>query len=75
MENYYISLFDKVNRRKSERVSLESVIYNQNEIEFEFGEYGTEEYAILPYNDFLFWQGDYEVVLEYDNPELSEKGN
>ena len=73
MENYYISLFDKVNRRKSERVALESVIYNQNEIEFEFGEYGTEEYATLPYNDFLFWQGDYEVVLEYDNPELLEK--
>ena len=66
MEKYYISLFDKEKRIKSDRVPLKEVIYNQNEIEFEFGEYGTEEYATLPYNDFLFWQGDYEVCLEYD---------
>ena len=66
MENYYISLFNKKTRKMSNRVPLKEVIYNQNEIEFEFGEFGTEEYETLPYNDFLFWQQDYEVCLESD---------
>lgn len=69
MDNYYISLFDKENRIKSDRIPLKDVIYNQNEIEFEFGEFGTEEYATLPYNDFLFFSNDYEVILEFDNRE------
>lgn len=66
MDNYYISLFNKKTRKMSNRVPLKKVIYNQNEIEFEFGEFGIEEYETLPYNDFLFWQQDYEVYLESD---------
>ena len=77
MDNYYISLFDKVNRRQSERVSLRDIIYNQNEVEFRFDleDTGTQKYETLPYKDFLFWREDFEVCLEYDNPELLEKGN
>ena len=64
MENYYISLFDKETRRLSNRIPLKEVIYNQSEIEFEWGEFGKEDYATLPYNDFLFFNQDYEVVIE-----------
>lgn len=71
MDNYYISLFSKETRKKSNRVSLKDVIYHQNEIEFEFGEFGTEEYETLPYNDFLFFSNDYEVILEIGNCENS----
>lgn len=75
MENYYISLFDKVNRRLSEKVPLLDIIYNQNEVEFMFNleDTGTQKYETLSYKDFLFWQEDFEVCLEYDNPELLEK--
>ena len=66
MDNYYISLFNKETRKISDKVPLKDIIYNQNEIEFEFGEFGTEEYETLPYNDFLFWNNDYEVILECD---------
>ena len=69
MDNYYISLFNKETRKISDKVPLKDIIYNQNEIEFEFGEFGTEEYETLPYNDFLFWNNDYEVVLEFDKRE------
>lgn len=69
MDNYYISLLDKGTKRISNRIPLKDVIYNQNEIEFEFGEFGTEEYETLPYKDFLFWSDDYEVVLEFDKKE------
>lgn len=70
MNNYYISLFDKETRMKSERVPLKDIIYNQNEIEFEFGEFGTEEYATLPYKDFLFFNQDYDVIVEHDKKEI-----
>ena len=69
MNKFYISLWDKENKIKSERVLLEDVIYNQNEIEFEFGEFGTEEYATLPYKDFLFFREDYDVVFEFEKEE------
>lgn len=60
----YIQLKDKEKNQKSKKVSLEDIIYNQNEIEFEFGEYGQENYNTLPYNDFLFFQNNYEVICK-----------
>ena len=68
MENYYISLFDKENKRLSNRVPLKDIIYNQSEVVFEFesDEIGTET---LPYDDFLFYSEDYQVVFENNNKE------
>lgn len=60
----YIQIKDKQTNEKSKKVPLEDIIYNQNEIEFEFGKYGTEEYSTLPYKDFLFYQDDYEVICK-----------
>lgn len=63
---FYIVLIEKETGRKSNKVKLDDVIYNQNEIEFEFGEYGEEDYETLPYKDFLFFRDDYNVekILE-----------
>ena len=63
---FYIRLIEKATGRKSNKIKLEDVIYNQNEIEFEFGEYGEEDYETLPYKDFLFFRNDYDVekILE-----------
>lgn len=63
---FYIILIEKETGRKSNKVKLDDVIYNQNEIEFEFGEYGEEDYETLPYKDFLFFRNDYyvEKILE-----------
>lgn len=62
----YTRLIDIDTKEKSNKVKLEDVIYNQNEIEFEFGEYGEEDYETLPYKDFLFSRNDYDVekILE-----------
>ena len=57
----YIRLIDIDTKEKSNKVKLDDVIYNQNEIEFEFGEYGEEDYETLPYKDFLFFRNDYDV--------------
>ena len=42
--------------RISEEVSLEDIIFHQNEIEFDFGE------DSLPYDDFMFYADEYEVI-------------
>lgn len=55
----YIQIRDKETGLKSKRVSLEDVIYKQNEIEFEFS-----DDTSLPYKDFLFWSNDYEVICK-----------
>lgn len=59
----YIRLIDIDTKEKSNKVKLEDVIYNQNEIEFEFGKSGEDNYETLPYDDFLFFRNDYEVEL------------
>lgn len=63
---FYIRLIEKETGRKSNKVKLDDLIYNQNEIEFEFGEYADEDYETLPYKDFLFFRNDYDVekILE-----------
>ena len=58
MTEINMSLVDRQTREKTKRVSIEDVIYNQFDIEFEFENGGT-----LPYKDFLMWQDDYDVVL------------
>ena len=53
-----MSLVDRETREKTKRVSIEDVIYNQFDIEFEF-----ENGDTLPYKDFLMYPDDYDVVL------------
>ncbi len=71
MENYYISLFDKETRKLSERVPLKNVIYDRNEIEFVFPS-DELDYETLPYNDFLFFRQNYEVIIENDKENIKE---
>lgn len=61
--NTYLQLIDKETHKTSQEINLKDIIYNQNEIEFEFGEYGTEEYETLPYKDFLFFKDKYKIIL------------
>lgn len=51
-------LVDRETGEKTKRVSIEDVIYNQFDIEFEF-----ENGDALPYKDFLMYPDDYDVVL------------
>ncbi len=59
----FIRLKDKETEKESKEVTIEELIYNQNEIEFEFGNYEDDDYSSLPYKDFLFFQEDYEVIV------------
>ena len=59
----FIRLKDKETNQESKEVSIEELIYNQSEIEFQFGEYDDDDFGTLPYKDFLFFQEDYEVIV------------
>lgn len=65
--NIFIQLRDKETGQISNKVKLEDIIYNQSEIEFEFGESPNDDYETLPYKDFLFFRNDYEIIkiVEY----------
>lgn len=65
-----IRLKDKENGMESKEVPIEELIFYQHEIEFEFGEFGNENYGTLPYKDFLFFRDDYEVIVH-----IKEEGN
>ena len=54
----YIKIRDKETGMVSERVDIEDIIYNRD-VEFKFKEDETE----LPYNDFLFFRDDYELII------------
>lgn len=54
----YIRIRDKETGMVSERVDIEDIIYNRD-VEFKFKEDETE----LPYNDFLFFRDDYELII------------
>lgn len=69
MNNISIELKDKETQQISQPVSLQDLIYNQNDIEFQFGEYGDDDYGTLPYKDFLFFCDDYEVIVKVDDDE------
>ena len=62
----FIRLKDKEIGKESQEVSIEDLIYNQYEIEFEFGNYEDDDYETLPYKDFLFFQDDYEVIVRIE---------
>ena len=53
----YIKIRDKETGESSKRVNIEDIIY-RNDVEFEFEESET----VLPYNDFLFFRNDYEII-------------
>ncbi len=64
-----IKLKDKETGVVSKPVSIEDIIFNQNEVEFIFPDYVDNsldgQYASqLPYKDFLFFQNDYEVIVK-----------
>ncbi len=57
---------NRENGRLSKEVAIEDVIYNQSEIEFELGDFNDEDYETITYNDFLYFQDDFEVIIEDD---------
>lgn len=66
-----IKLKDKETGVVSEPVSIEDIIFNQNEVVFIFDEYDTDtfngEFALqLSYKDFLFFRDDYEVIVKVE---------
>lgn len=63
----FIQLRNKDNGKKSNRIKLEDIIFNSDEIEFEFGENDNENYETLPFKDFLFFKDDFELIkiVEY----------
>lgn len=75
----FIRIKDKLNNCESNEITIEDLIYNQNEIEFVFYEYDTDSFngefpLQLPYNDFLMYQDDYDVIVrigeEKDNDNI-----
>ena len=65
----FIRIKDKETGRESKEVSINDIIFHQSRIAFEFGEMGDDDYERLPYDDFLFFSGDYQVIIRI------EKGN
>lgn len=63
MNRVTVRLRDKETGRESKPVDIEDIIFRQSEVEFEFGEYEDDEFGTLPYKDFIFFQGDYEVIV------------
>lgn len=60
-----IYLTEKETGRDSKPVDIEDVIFRQDEIEFEFGDYlEDDDYSSLLYNDFLFFRSDFEVHIK-----------
>lgn len=64
MIKIFIQIRDKETSKISNAISLQDIVYKQNEIEFEFGEYGTEEYETLSYKDFLFYKDNYDLLVQ-----------
>lgn len=58
----FIRIKDKNTNIESNEVPIEDIIYNQNEIEFRFSE-NKLDYTTLPYDDFLYYQDEYEVIV------------
>ena len=53
---------DLETEQKSKEIDVEDLIFNDY-IEFEFGNYGDEDYGTLPYKDFKFFINDYSVTF------------
>lgn len=66
-----IQIKNKENNKISNPISLEEIIYRQNDIEFEFGEnYEDENYETCTYSDFLYFQENFEVIIKKDGKQL-----
>ena len=59
-----IRLKDKETGKESKEIDMYDLIYNQHDIEFEFGDIDDDDFGTLPYKDFLFFQNDYEVIVK-----------
>lgn len=59
-----IRLKDIETGKESKEIDMYDLIYNQHDIEFEFGDIGDDDFGTLPYKDFLFFQNDYEVIVK-----------
>lgn len=65
-EKVFIKLVNTQTGQASKEVPLTDVIFNQSEVEFQFWDEQLDDYATLPYNDFLFYQDDYEVIVRVE---------
>ena len=61
-----VSLYNKETKQYSKPVDIFDIIYNQQYVEFEFGEYDDDEYGTLRYKDFIFFQDHYNLILNVD---------
>lgn len=59
-----VKLKDKQTGMISNPVPIENIIFEQSEIEFDFWNEDKTECNTLPYNDFLFYKDDYEVIVK-----------
>lgn len=57
----YMKIIDKETKRESNLIPIEDAIFNQDGVEFEFGEYGKDDYEGIPFNDFMFFIENYEI--------------
>jgi hypothetical protein len=64
MIKIFIRIRDKETSKISNAISLQDIVYKQNEIAFEFKEYGSEEYETLSYKDFLFYKDNYDLLIQ-----------
>ena len=59
MHRVYLKIKDKETGMVSEPVPIEDIIFNREEVEFDF----KEDETSIPYDDFLFFQNDYEGIV------------
>lgn len=67
----FIRIKEKGTGLESQEITIEDIIFNQDEIEFIFDEYDTDTFngefpSQLPYKDFLSYKDDYEVIVRID---------
>lgn len=63
MSKVFIRLKEKETGIESNEISIEELIFNQSDIEFDFWNKTKTDVNTLPYKDFLFYQNDYEVIV------------
>lgn len=63
MSKVFIRLKEKETGIESDEISIEELIFNQSDIEFDFWNKTKTDVNTLPYKDFLFYQNDYEVIV------------
>ena len=65
----FVRVKDKDTGRESKEVSINDIIFFFFWIAFEFGEMGDDDYERLPYDDFLFFSEDYQVIIRIEKGE------